>query len=178
MSITKSETAQLLVLVTALDRRTTGETDVEAWHLILGDLEHVTIADCAEAVRDHYRERREFLMPADVVTRATAHARRRLGRERAAELERQRLAEEEADRLAIAGAPPVDREQLAARLKAATAKSRPLGRAADPRHDRAGLEQARREVAELAGRTVVAVNVQPVEEQAGSVCVGGDERNG
>lgn len=88
--MTKTETAQLLTLVAAFDRRTLGETDVEAWYLIVADLEP---NDCMEAVREHFLTERSWLMPADVRTRAIAASRRRAGKERLAELERQREAE-------------------------------------------------------------------------------------
>lgn len=74
--MTKTETAQLLTLIAAFDRRTIGETDVEAWHLIVADLEP---DDCMTAVREHYTDSREWLMPADVRRRALAAARRRAG---------------------------------------------------------------------------------------------------
>lgn len=61
--MTKAETAELLALITAFDRRTTGQADIEAWHLVIGDLEP---ADCAEAVRQHFARSREWLMPVDV----------------------------------------------------------------------------------------------------------------
>lgn len=82
--MTKAETARLLALITAFDRRTTGEADVEAWHLVVGDL---NATDCAQAVRDHFARSREWLMPADV---------------------RQGVARIRRDRLAAAGDPPPD----------------------------------------------------------------------
>jgi hypothetical protein len=82
--MTKTETAQLLTLIAAFDRRTIGETDVEAWHLIVADLEP---ADCMEAVRAHYMTEVRWLMPADVRTFAVTAARRRVGAGKQAELD-------------------------------------------------------------------------------------------
>lgn len=84
--MTKTEVASLLALIAAFDRRTVGEADVEAWHLIVGDLE---AADCAAGVREHYTTKRDWIMPADVRTFAVAEARRREGRIRRAELDEQ-----------------------------------------------------------------------------------------
>ena len=84
--MTKAETARLLAMIAAFDRRTIGESDVEAWHLIVGDLEAF---DCAAGVREHYAAKRDWIMPADVRTFAEAEARRREGRIRRAELNEQ-----------------------------------------------------------------------------------------
>lgn len=88
--MTKTETAQLLTLVAAFDRRTLGEADVEAWHLIVADLEP---NDCMEAVRGHYMTETRWLMPADVRTRALAAQRRREGQRRVTEREAEIAAE-------------------------------------------------------------------------------------
>ena len=88
--MTKANTAHLLALITAFDRRTTGEADVEAWHLIVADLEP---DDCMQAVREHYMTETRWLMPADVRTRALAAARRREGQRRVAEREAEIAAE-------------------------------------------------------------------------------------
>ena len=84
--MTKTETAELLTVIAAFDRRTLGDADVEAWHLIIADLDR---DDCAEAVKHHYATRRDWLMPADVRAFAVDAARRRQGRERLARLEQQ-----------------------------------------------------------------------------------------
>lgn len=88
--MTKTETAQLLTLIAAFDRRTIGETDVEAWHLILADLD---ANDCADAVKAHFATSREWLMPADVRNAAVTAARRREGQRRRELLEREIAAE-------------------------------------------------------------------------------------
>ena len=88
--MTKTEIAQLLTLIAAFDRRTIGEADVEAWNLILADLD---VEDCMTAVREHYTESRDWIMPADVYRRATLAQRRREGEARRAALEAQIAAE-------------------------------------------------------------------------------------
>jgi hypothetical protein len=57
------ETNTVLALVQAFDRRTVGEVDVRAWHSVLGDLE---VADVMEAVRRHYADSSDWMMPAHV----------------------------------------------------------------------------------------------------------------
>lgn len=57
----RSQTALLLGLAAAYDRRTIGEADVEAWHDVLGD---ISFADAKTAVKDHYRESNDWIMPA------------------------------------------------------------------------------------------------------------------
>lgn len=67
--MTLDETIDLLAVATAFDRRTVGEGDAVAWYAALGDLD---FADSRQAVIAHYRERREWIMPADVRTRVKA----------------------------------------------------------------------------------------------------------
>lgn len=92
--MTKAEVARLLAMIAAFDRRTIGEADVEAWHLILADLD---TNDCANAVRDHYTTQRDWIMPADVRTAAVAAQRKRIGQQKVAalrsEIERQNAGE-------------------------------------------------------------------------------------
>ena len=57
------ETNTALAMVQAFDRRTVGEVDVRAWHSVLGDLE---MADVLEAVRRHYADSSEWMMPVHV----------------------------------------------------------------------------------------------------------------
>ena len=88
--MTKGNTARLCALIQAFDRRTIGDADVEAWRLVIGDLEP---NDCMQAVREHYMTEARWLMPADVRTRALAAARRREGQRRREALEREIAAE-------------------------------------------------------------------------------------
>lgn len=61
--MTTAEAARLLTLAAAYDRRTIGEADATAWADALHGLR---AADCAEAIRRHYRDSRDWIMPADI----------------------------------------------------------------------------------------------------------------
>lgn len=63
--MTPAETAELLGMCAAFDRRTVGRADVTAWHLVLHD---VDFSDAQQAVAAHYRDHREWIMPSDVRT--------------------------------------------------------------------------------------------------------------
>lgn len=86
----KSQVGDLLTVIVAFDRRTIGEADIEAWHLILADL---PLEDCAQAVKDHYTESRDWIMPVDVRNGAIRIDRRRRGAIRNAELDAQKARE-------------------------------------------------------------------------------------
>jgi hypothetical protein len=58
-----SETADLLSAMSAFDRRTIGDGDVIAWQAILPD---AAFEDCLEAVKQHYAEQTDWMMPAHV----------------------------------------------------------------------------------------------------------------
>lgn len=58
-----AETARLLAAMAAFDRRTVGTSDVAAWQTVLADIAY---ADALEAVRRHYRDSTEWMMPAMV----------------------------------------------------------------------------------------------------------------
>lgn len=88
--MTKTEVAQLLTLISAFDKRTVGQGDVEAWHLIVKDLEP---DDCAAAVEHHYKTSRDWLMPADVRSFALAAARTRAGQAARAKIDAEIAAE-------------------------------------------------------------------------------------
>lgn len=57
------ETALMLAQMQAYDQRTVGESDVIAWQALLAD---APFEDCQEAVRRHYAEQTERIMPAHV----------------------------------------------------------------------------------------------------------------
>ena len=76
--MTPDETIDLLSVAAAFDRRTTGESDVIAWHAAVGDLD---FNDSRAAVIAHYQQSRDWVMPADVRTRVKAIRRDRLSRE-------------------------------------------------------------------------------------------------
>lgn len=63
MSVTPGDAARLLALAAAYDRRTIGEADAVAWADVLADLD---VADCAQAIREHYTISTDWIMPAHV----------------------------------------------------------------------------------------------------------------
>lgn len=75
--MTKTETAELLTLISAYDRRTIGEADVRAWHELVCD---VPFADARAAVLHHFAtntDHQNYFVPAHVIAFAK---RRRLER--------------------------------------------------------------------------------------------------
>ena len=76
--MTSDEVWDLLELISSIDRRKVGLTDRQVWEGLVGDL---SAADAQAAVIAHYRESREWIMPADVRTRVKALRRDRLARE-------------------------------------------------------------------------------------------------
>lgn len=64
----RSETATLLAKIAAYDRRTVGEADIEAWTEALDGL--ITLQDAMVAVRDHFRESNDWLMPKSIIDRS------------------------------------------------------------------------------------------------------------
>lgn len=58
-----SETALMLAQMQAYDQRTVGESDVIAWQALLVD---ASFQDCQEAIRQHYSESTDRIMPAHV----------------------------------------------------------------------------------------------------------------
>ena len=78
MTMTSDEVWDLLELIASIDRRKVGLTDRQIWEGLIGDL---SAADAQAAVIAHYRESREWIMPADVRTRVKALRRDRLSRE-------------------------------------------------------------------------------------------------
>jgi len=61
--MTPGDAAKLLALAAAFDRRTVGEADAMAWASTLDDLR---LEDCIDAVKNHYRESTEWIMPSHV----------------------------------------------------------------------------------------------------------------
>lgn len=102
----QTETATLLAVVQAFDRRTVGVTDVIAWQAALCD---TNLEDARDAVIEHYRDKRDWLMPADVVKGANTIAWRRAGERRRAELE-----QADADWTPSETVSPMSAEELAA----------------------------------------------------------------
>lgn len=75
--MTPAEVAMVLTKAAAIDQRTIGKADVMAWHEIL---ERVELADALEAVKRHYAEARDRIMPADVrrIARVVSDERKRV----------------------------------------------------------------------------------------------------
>lgn len=71
-----SEVAMILAKISAYDRRTVGEADIEAWTEALDG--QVTVHDALMAVRDHFRESTDWLMPKMVIERSREIRRRRV----------------------------------------------------------------------------------------------------
>jgi hypothetical protein len=69
------ETAVLLAKCASVDQRTVGRADVLSWHELVG---HLPLADALEAVKRWYSNRRDRIMPSDVIDGARA-----IGNERA-----------------------------------------------------------------------------------------------
>ena len=60
----RPDTARLLAVIAAFDRRTVGESDVIAWAEVLGDADP---EECVAAVRNHFALTSEWLMPSHVL---------------------------------------------------------------------------------------------------------------
>ncbi len=65
--MTSAEASSVLALAAVYDQRTVGEADVRGWADALGG---VAVGDALEAVKAHYRARRDRVMPADVLVLA------------------------------------------------------------------------------------------------------------
>ena len=64
--MTPAEAQMLLGIAASFDNRKPNEEAAIAWSAVLGDYDYT---ECRDAVVDHYRESREWIMPADVVSR-------------------------------------------------------------------------------------------------------------
>lgn len=64
-----SEAAKLLAIISSFDHRKVSEEDAANWAGLLAELE---LNNCVEAVRAHFRESGEYLLPAHVVIRVQA----------------------------------------------------------------------------------------------------------
>jgi hypothetical protein len=68
--VNRNDTIDILALVSAADRRTVGDTDVDVWFGVIGELGR---DECAQAVRDHLRQDPDvWLQPGHVYKRARA----------------------------------------------------------------------------------------------------------
>lgn len=64
--MTRSEAAQLLAIAAGVDQRTIGDADVQAWQMVLAD---INLPDAVNALTAHYRATTRRVMPADIVQR-------------------------------------------------------------------------------------------------------------
>lgn len=81
--MTPEETGRILGLCASYDNRNTEDAATYAWFRAIGDL---PFAECEQAVIDHYTEKREWIMPADVRTRVKRKQRDEADRGRIREL--------------------------------------------------------------------------------------------
>lgn len=72
-----TETGALLALVSAYDNRNFNEETTAAWYDLLAPY---TLAEAKHAVKKHYSETRDWLMPADVLRIIKAERRARLSK--------------------------------------------------------------------------------------------------
>jgi hypothetical protein len=72
--MTPEEVGDLLTVVSGYDRRTVGESDVDAWYRVLDDLRvpNLGLTECIDAVIMHHQESTEFVMPAHILKRVKA----------------------------------------------------------------------------------------------------------
>jgi hypothetical protein len=144
--ITKSQTAELLTVMAHYDQRTIGESDVDAWWLILRDLD---ANDCAAAIVEHYQTEPRRAWPSEIRERALTIGGTRRDHERntaaVAELE---------------PPPPLTPEQNAERIREIRAELERRGHKpppvpvktvphVDPRSDPTRRSEAKRELDEL-----------------------------
>lgn len=62
--MTPSQTAEIVVMASALRGQAVDEALVAAWHAVIGDLDY---QDAAQAARTHLREKSSWLTPRDVI---------------------------------------------------------------------------------------------------------------
>jgi hypothetical protein len=72
--MTDEEIGDLLAVIAGYDRRTVGESDVDAWARALDDprIPNMGLTECVDAVVLHYRETTDFIMPSHILTRVKA----------------------------------------------------------------------------------------------------------
>ena len=70
-----NETSAVLAKIQAYSNRNVDKAVILAWHEIL---EPYALKDCLNAVADHYRHSKEWLMPADIVARVKEYRQERI----------------------------------------------------------------------------------------------------
>lgn len=71
------DTGKVLLTIQAFDNRTITEEMTLLWHELL---EPYTLQDCVQAVKDHYEESKEWIMPVDIISRVKQIRSYRVGR--------------------------------------------------------------------------------------------------
>lgn len=127
--MTPQEASLVLAKLAAFDRRTVGEMEIRAW---ADALQGISVADALEAVSRHYRDTRDFAMPADVIGQARKLVKER-GEQRWAALQR--------------GVPDADPNDVTGWLRAVRqGRTRPYREELPARPVRAALESVFRNV--------------------------------
>jgi hypothetical protein len=62
--VNKTEVAKLLTMASAIDNRTVGTETVEAWFMVIGDLD---FDDATTVMFDHFRNSNEYLTPRQII---------------------------------------------------------------------------------------------------------------
>jgi hypothetical protein len=97
----KTEVAKLLTMASAIDNRTVGVETVEAWYMVMGDLD---FDDATTAMFTHFRSSTDYLTPRQIILGVEAIDKQRQYEKRRAEylaftLMRDRVLEIETDRV-------------------------------------------------------------------------------
>jgi len=71
------ETGQVLATIQAYTNRTVDAATIRAWHALLHPYR---VEDALQAVREHYRDSKEWLMPSDIIGRVRMIRAERLAR--------------------------------------------------------------------------------------------------
>lgn len=111
----KTEMAKLLTMASAIDNRKIGTETVEAWFMVIGDIEFEI---AVEALKTHFNDSSEYLIPNHIRVLATKIEKHRLAMERKIKMDhflalRQALMDREWQKV-IDGDPDADPEKVAA----------------------------------------------------------------
>ena len=80
----KTEVAKLLTMASAIDNRTVGTETVEAWYMVIGDLD---FDDCTSVMFQHFRSSGEYLTPRQIILGVEALDRKRRAEARRIQVE-------------------------------------------------------------------------------------------
>lgn len=97
----KTEVAKLLTMASAIDNRTVGTETVEAWYMVIGDLD---FDDATGVMFEHFRTSTEYLTPRQIIIGVEALNKRRIAEARRIQYEnftamRDRVLEIETERV-------------------------------------------------------------------------------